>query len=342
MGIVRRVIGLLARVLVVLVVVGIVAVGVLVATKPRPQDRPGWTRLPSLPRSRGEVASAALVEGTGEPGRLVVAGGLSGLASTSDAVDVFDLSALSWSEGPPLPEARHHAAAAVLGPHVHLTGGAASVRDWTPRSEVWRLEVGGGWSTVAPMPEGRQGHAMVEAGGALYVLGGVGDTSRTLIFRERGGWTAGAPLLVARDHLRAASFQSEIWVLGGRAGRPTTRVDIYDPAADTFREGPPLPEPMSAMSVGVLRDGLHAIGGEDPRAFGGGVTRAHYVIADARSRWRRAPEPILAVHGAAHGVIGDRLLVAGGASRQGAFSVLSWTGLLQSFEGQSTADEGPA
>lgn len=66
---------------------------------------------------------------------------------------------------------------------------------------------------------------------------------------------------------------------------------------------------------------------------GGGVLDAHHVLDLERGTWSAGPASRLPVHGAAHGVMDGRLYVAGGASRQGALSVLSWTDQVQVFEG---------
>ncbi|MGH7856193.1 MAG: hypothetical protein ACREQY_02610, partial [Candidatus Binatia bacterium] len=105
----------------------------------------------------------------------------------------------------------------------------------------------------------------------------------------------------------------------------------YDPRADRWRRGPDLPEPMSAMAVGVVGGRLHVAGGEDPDLLGGTID-AHFSLGPGERTWERASRPLLPVHGAAFGVAGDRLFVAGGASRQGALSVVSWTGVTQAFE----------
>jgi hypothetical protein len=88
---------------------------------------------------------------------------------------------------------------------------------------------------------------------------------------------------------------------------------------------------MSAMAVGVLEGSLHVVGGEDPSAFGGRVIDGHFVLRRSSQRWTAGSRPLLPVHGAGYAVHGDRLIIAGGASRQGAFSILSWTGLTQIF-----------
>ncbi|MGH2757998.1 MAG: Kelch repeat-containing protein, partial [Actinomycetota bacterium] len=317
---IRRVLLVAGYVLGGLIVVLAITLTVWRVTNPGPRDAARWSSIAEMPQARGEVASA--IVGT----RFVVAGGLYGIGRTSDAVHVYEVSRNEWTRIRSLPAPRHHAAAAGLGGFVYLAGGAPGATDWTATDTVWRARPGLPWRAVAPMPEGRQGHAMVALRGRLYVIGGVGDTDTTLIYDPRTDrWTRGSALLSGRDHLRAVAWRDEIWALGGRHGGVTSRVDIYDPATDRWREGPALPKAMSAMAVGVLEDGLHVVGGEDPRFFLGTVTDEHYVLAAASRRWRSASRQLLPVHGAGYAVHAGRFLVAGGATREGLLSTISWT-----------------
>lgn len=298
----------------------------LIVTNPDASPSPGWARHPSLDDARGEVAS------TVADGELVVAGGLRGMGQTTDHVSAYDAAASEWRDLPDLPARRHHAAAATVDGTIYVLGGGSSATDWTPRRDVWALARDAAeWAEVDPMPEGRLGHAAAVVDGRIHVVGGDGDSTRVLTFEPGGGWTTGAELGEERDHLAAVVRDSEVWAIGGRNGDLTAAVDIYDPATDGWRDGPALPAALSAMAVGVLDDGIHVVGGEDPDLMGGKVFDRHYVLASGASEWATAASPVLAVHGAGHGVVGDRLYVAGGSARQGPLSFVAWTGVTQSF-----------
>jgi Kelch motif protein/galactose oxidase-like protein len=324
--IVWRLVRVLLTVIVVITVAAAIGVIVLKATNPKPKESSGWALGAKMSDARGETASTLI------SGRLIVAGGLRGLGTTSRAVSVYGIAADRWARAEPLPVPLHHAAAAAAGGSVYVSGGAKSATKWTPSDALYGLRPGSGWSLVSTMPEGRQGHAMVAIKDTLYVIGGVGDTDRTLVYDIRKDrWTTAASLPEGRDHLRAVVWQKKIVALGGRNGKPTGRVDVYDPKRDEWTPGPPLPEPMSAMAVGVLNGDIHVVGSEDPSLIGGGVSNLHLVLRADGDRWERDAEPALAVHGAAFGADGDRLFIAGGASRNGALSVLSWTNVTQIF-----------
>jgi N-acetylneuraminic acid mutarotase len=180
------------------------------------------------------------------------------------------------------------------------------------------------------MPEGRAGHAMVTFGNRIYVFGGAGRTKDTLVF-DGHKWTRAAPLPVGRNHLRAVVWGNRIWVIGGRSSHLSSRIDIYDPATDHFQRGPDLPKPMSAMAVAVLDNTLHVVGGENPPLFGGAVVADHFILPAGSTHWEKRPAEMLPVHGAAFGYVPGVMFVAGGATRQGALSVLSWTNVTQFF-----------
>jgi hypothetical protein len=213
----------LLRLFVIFVAIVALLLTVLWLTNPKPRDSEGWTRLADMPDPRGEVAAAL------RGGRFVVAGGLSGVGSTSRAVSIYDAERDRWSRGRPLPEARHHAAAAAGWGAVYVSGGARGATDWTPLTSVWRTSAGEEWDNVAPMPEGRQGHAMVPVEQGLIVVGGVGKTDRTLIYNPvNDRWSLGAALPEGRDHLRAVAWRERVWALGGRAGGDVLRrVDVW-------------------------------------------------------------------------------------------------------------------
>jgi hypothetical protein len=330
-GIMRRVLKLLAVApLMVVGVVGFVLI-VLLATNPNPRDSPGWALLAPMPEARGETTTAVLDD------RLYVVGGLSGLvARASDAVSVYDPLTNAWTDGPALPEPRHHAGASALDGAVWLAGGAPSVGQWSAETNLWRLDAGASeWADATPMPEGRYGHRLVALDGRLWVVGGVGGSGATLAYDPAAdAWETRAPLPENRDHLGVLAVEGEIWAIGGRDGGIRTSVDIYDPAANAWRAGPSLPAATSGLAEASV-DGLILVsGGEDPSPVGDGVFDRHWWL-DARAAdptWRELPRPPLAVHGAEGAILHGGYYVVGGATRAGGQSFVSWTDTTQAFD----------
>ncbi len=327
---------------VVLVVMVAAAAALLAVTAPSPRPAAGWSRGAGLPEARGETAGAVVtIEGREQ---LAVIGGLKGLFVTaSDTVELYDPASRRWRQRPPLPEPRHHLAAAGIGGTLFAAGGASSPSDWTPRREVWRLQQGARtWEPLPPLPEGRHGHRLMIVDNVLYVIGGSGGAAVLRLNPDapHEGWSRRSDLPHPRNHLGAVAVDGEIWVIGGRdGGGIVDRVDIYDPRLDRWRMGPALPAPTSGAAVGFVEGWIVISGGEDPRLLGGVIDR-HWRIRPGGTRWEPAPRSPLSVHGAADGVVGGRLLVAGGAARHGVLSPLAWTGVTQSLDepGKATWD----
>lgn len=262
---------------------------------------------------------------------LVVVGGLAGFGRTQDAVSIFDPGERVWAEGPPLPEGRHHLAASGLDGALYVSGGTTgALRPWTPRDDLWRLASDAErWQVLEPMPEPRWGHRMVAHDGRLFVVGGHGPTSRVLIYEPNAGWSSGAEMPVPRHHLSVVVAEGRIWAIGGRARESLARVDLYDPLEDRWERGPDLPAPTSGAAEGVVGGTILIYGGEEPALAGGRIFRRYWLLEPAHRRWRAAPPPPLAVHGADGAVFQGRLLIAGGASRHGTLSVTAWTDAVQ-------------
>jgi N-acetylneuraminic acid mutarotase len=322
--------------LAVVIVVPTILIAALVITSPSPSPAPGWVEIAPMPARGGEVASATRSRPQRGAGELYVAGGFAPIASTSDRVSVYRRDVDAWEALPSLPEGRHHAGAAILGGDLFVNGGSGATTSRSPESSHWVLREGAAsWEELEPMPEGRWGHRTVGIGGRLFVVGGEGPSARVLIFSEEEGWTAGAELPAARDHLAAVVHRGELWAIGGRNGDggPLSDVHVYDPRDDQWREGPDLPVPVSAAVEGVIDGEIHLVGGEDPAVLGGGVIDRHLVLRRGAREWEELAAPPLAVHGAAGGAIDGELLVAGGSGRQGALSPLAWTDFAARFEG---------
>lgn len=175
----------------------------------------GWTALADAPLARLEMATAEL------DGRIWLAGGLTAEGLVLDTLSTFDPASSDWSDGPPLPEAVHHASLASDGERLLLVGGylgttgqpTAAVRTFDPTSATW---------TDGPaLPESRGAGALAWDGTRFIYGGGVGPGGvRAEVFAlEDGAWRELGQLMRPREHLAAASDgDGRVWLLGGRQG----------------------------------------------------------------------------------------------------------------------------
>ena len=318
-----------------LAAVAVVAIGVgiggyvafQVVSSPGIRQAQAWQLLATLQNGRGETAAAVA------DGQLYVLGGLTGLALQATAeASRYDPQTDSWERLPDLPEARHHAAAAALEGIVYLSGGGSATG--VDQATVWSFAPDtGAWTTLTPMPQARFAHRMMAVGRLLYVVGGTSAAAVLIYDPETDSWSSGAPMPDPRHHLMAVAVGREIWAIGGRIeGRVSDRVDIYDTRTDAWRPGPTLPQATSAASEGVVSGFILISGGEDPA--NDRMVDAHWQLdtdLGPAAEWVPLAPPPLTVHGAHGAVIGDRLLIAAGASRPGSSSRFSWSSYLQAF-----------
>ncbi|HEV8339928.1 MAG TPA: hypothetical protein VGR25_09790, partial [bacterium] len=71
-------------------------------------------------------------------------------------------------------------------------------------------------------------------------------------------WYLRAPMPQARTEVAVAALRGRIYVIGGFDGfaRTTATVQIYDPQADAWSNGPPLPQPVHHAMAATLGERL--------------------------------------------------------------------------------------
>ncbi len=226
-------------------------------------------------------------------GELWLLGGL-GASGSRGMVQVFNPARNAWRLGPPLPRRVGAAATAMIDGRLYVAGGIAgdhTVQDaWVldPRDSVWQ--------PIAPLPWPRNHAAAATDGVRFYLFGGRGPDSGdgemvangyddVQIYDPRtdrwvtsdGSPGSPPPLPVRRGGMGKAVFlHGEFWVIGGEtldgpganAGGTFSRVDIYDPQRNTWREGPPLQVARHGIFP-VIDDGrILVVGGSEVRGEG--------------------------------------------------------------------------
>ncbi len=220
------------RVLLLAVVAGLVVLAAVVVTDPRRiglfEPRPGrtsapdeaaWTLAAPAPVALTEVAAAV------HDGRIWVVGGMDDQGRAVDLVQVYDPTTDSWSAGPSLPVAVHHAALVADDRSLLLIGGYAGA-DGRPTDAVWRLAVDGtAWVPGEPLPEARAaGAAAWDGRGHVLYGGGVGPGGASgTVFVCDGGRAGLAGPRRAQHAPRAPGRDLGRCRLGDLPGRPGRR-----------------------------------------------------------------------------------------------------------------------
>jgi N-acetylneuraminic acid mutarotase len=279
-----------------------------------------WIELAPLPAPRQETAVVTL------GGEVIVIGGFSGQAGEVAAAAAYDPKGNRWRELQDLPRPLHHANAAVVDGQLYVLG-ALSTNTFTAIGEAWRYDPGTDeWSAVTAMPAGSErGSAVVGViDGKVYVAGGfragksVADHSVFDPSAGAGGtWTALAPLPEVRDHLVGGAARGKLVAIGGRQDgieNRTGRVDLYDPASNTWSLGAAMLTARSGCAAGVIGDVIYVVGGEGNPAATSGVfaqNEGYDVVAD---RWSTFEPMRTPRHGMGAAVVEGTLYVPGGAT----------------------------
>jgi hypothetical protein len=145
------------------------------------------------------------------------------------------------------------------------------------------------------------------------------------------GWSAAAPLPRPRDEPRAATVDGLVYLAGGidrilEYGEPSDvpgvpeRVEVaasdellrLDPATGRYERLPSLPEPLNHIGFVAYRGDLYAVGGFGELLWGLETKSALYRYSPATRTWTELPSMRRGRGAVAAGVVGDRLIVAGG------------------------------
>ena len=270
-----------------------------------------WQAEAALP---GALQAPGAVE---SGGKIYVVGGLES-SGVSTKVRIYNPAAKSWSEGPELPDPRHHVAMATVGTDIYAVGGLSDT-DYTPIDKVSVLKAGASaWEGVSALVLNRGAAVAAAIDGKIYVAGGVGDNKKqmgdvVMFDPGNGNWTVESALPTPREHVSGFAYGGKLYVVGGRLGSPNAQsadVDIYDPASKSWSAGAPLPTPRGELGCALLGDKAYAIGGE---ALTGGLDTVE-VLDLAAGTWSSAPPLSTPRHGAGVVALSGRVYVIGGAS----------------------------
>lgn len=292
------------------------------------QAQSSWQPLSTMPEARFGAASAVVDE------TLYLFGGFgsggSGVKS-SNHVWAFDPAKDQWRRLQDMPSSITHMNAVVDGRTVWIAGGFKDGYPGTAIDEVWKYDVDEDSFVAAPsLPGPRAGGGLALVGRSLHYIGGLmkdRDTDSAdhwVLDLDATGdsveWKSAAAMPAPRNHFATVTYTGKIYVLGGQfhhdstSGKPPldqARVDIYDPATDSWSPGPELPLPHShAEGSTFVHDGrIFMIGGRSVNNF----EAAAWVLSTA-GEWSPLGELPGPSMGPAARIIDGRLVVAGGTS----------------------------
>jgi DNA-binding CsgD family transcriptional regulator len=190
----------------------------------------------------------------------------------------------------------------------------------TPAGVQSLAEIEDRWVELAPMPEPRTGLAGTAYDGKVYAIAGEGPEGVSgSVFRyipDEDRWESLRDKPTPVRDVQAVLIGEKIYVPGGElaVGRPTDILEIYDPRANTWEQGAPLPQPISAYALADYEGQMYLFGGWD----GEKALDVVYIYDPDEDAWREGtPMPTARYHAGA-GVSEGRILVLGGKNEEGA------------------------
>jgi N-acetylneuraminic acid mutarotase len=278
-----------------------------------------WTEGAPMPTPRTEVAGAAI------DNNIYIVGGFDGQGKAVSTVEVYDANNNNWSTAAPLPQPLHHAAAASFDGRLYVVGGYFANNTSSDRLYAYDPKTNR-WHELSPMPTARGALTAQFVNGTLYAVGGVstGFGSAGVVGTNEAydpvtdSWQEKAPMPTPREHLASASYDNELYVIGGRVGGLDANLDaneMYDPVEDKWSKLASMPSKRGGLAAAASpSDGaIYVFGGESPT----GTFRNNERYSTHMSIWEPAPEMPNGRHGLAAIGVENKIYVIGGGPRPG-------------------------
>jgi hypothetical protein len=274
--------------------------------------------LPELDAVRQEHSVAAL------RGEIYVIGGYTPMITAS--VLAYDPATMMFRSARDFPTPFNHPNVGVVGDELIVAGYYVNGMT-TPTGEVWAYDPDADeWSERTPMPPGTDRGAACTAvlDSKIYVFGGAREGASVAFASAydvaMDTWEDLPDMPVRREHCAAGAIGGKLYIVGGRAdgieGLDTTSFE-FDPASPGYVPIAPIPTPRGGVAAAVLGDQLFVFGGEGSEDAPNGVFPDVEAYDPATDSWEVYPAMDVPRHGFGAAVVGDRIYLMGGATRQG-------------------------
>jgi len=231
-----------------------------------------WTTKSSMTTARSGFGIAVYQD------RIYVIGGRYGIYPNDTVTgvnEVYNPATDTWETKTSMPTSRVGAHANAVDDRIYLisgkTGGPYSV---VTLNEVYDPETDT-WTTKEPIPYPVNSYASAVVDGKIYVIGGQDEyhdpmnLDLTQIYDpETNTWSQGTPIPAATIDASAGVTTGtlapeRIYVMGGDESflESSDQNYVYDPHADVWNAGTPIPTPRFNPAVAVLNDLVYVIGG---------------------------------------------------------------------------------
>ncbi len=223
-----------------------------------------WHQIAPMPVATAMEGAAAV------DGRVFAVGGLNTQGNPIAVVQAYDPVTKLWRQEAPLPVPIGMVAVAAHGGRIYAVGGVDRSGSFVAGLEIYN-PTANTWTQGPPMPTARGLAQATWADGQLYVIGGVvapseARTGAVEAYNPKTNtWETRATLPIPRAHPAVATVCGQIIVAGGGVAshQNLADVEVYDPAANTWRKATPLKHGDSGGTTGAVddHDEFYVIGG---------------------------------------------------------------------------------
>ncbi len=242
-----------------------------------------------------------------------------------------------WQVITQLPTKRWEFSTVVVNDKVYIIGGSlfdnnagpfglSTVEIYDPQTNTWQRG--------ADMPTPRTNAKAAVVNGTIYVFGGYNSKDKFLQNWEMADrveaydpltdtWTRKKKMPIPRFYFGLGVVAGRVYLIGGTTGlgegqeQRMDRVDIYDPAADTWVKGPKMPTRRDPGGVAVVNTHIYVIGGEGWPLPQNQFLRSIEEYDPINRQWQKKKDLLELKNWFSSTVVGDDIYLIGGYTHEG-------------------------
>jgi N-acetylneuraminic acid mutarotase len=256
-------------------------------------------------------------------GKVYVVGGFDGSGQAVATVEAYDPATDRWTQRASLPSPLHHVNVAAVGSKLYVVGGLTGSSFNASGTTLVYDPAQDSWAPLTSMPAGteRGASGVAVLDGRIVVAGGLrGDsvTDASVFDPQVNAWSPLQPLAVARDHLAAATVGGRVYAVAGRdGGALKAALEVLDTSSNSWTRRADILTARGGVAAAELAGRLVVLGGEGNGADPAGIFHQTESYDPATDSWRSDRPMQTGRHGIGAAVVGNRVFVPGGATKEG-------------------------
>ena len=238
----------------------------------------------------------------------------------TDLAEVYDFTTKQWTPLPNIPHRRAAASSAIVHSNkIYLIGGVNEKQRPQAAVDVFDIERREWEEDFPSLPIGVVGPFVQLIEDRIYVIGGTNKkepacNQSLYIDLDEKIWNPLPPKPTTCYACGGYLRENKIYVVGGRDGQtPVQAVEVYDLETQQWEKLAPIPSIRVFYSVLGVQDEIFILGGLVPMV---GICKIAEKYSIKENKWTRIKDMLDIRSDASSGIIGGRLVMAGGLGGQ--------------------------